>query len=262
MGDAQFIFNQTSSERKRIGRGAAARKNGVKSKKCSLPSDHLTAAQKKKMNGECKKYDLSKPMKWDVFKTLPCDLQSEYIKKLAAMGASRSDVCDMFSVRTETYSEYMNKHHKGERFFDRSKTGNGKNDAFVAWFVEEGNIQTAKAGPEEPTVEQAAEEKPEVSETVIDSMAASPVLQSGSMTFDGQPEAVFAQVMTMMNAGERYQITELSTEKHLVNAVQNSQNYTLKFVHIANCKCTKISVYYRCWGRSSAAFGPWLLSGK
>lgn len=207
MGDAQFIFNQTSSERKRIGRGAAARKNGVKSKKCSLPSDHLTAAQKKKMNGECKKYDLSKPMKWDVFKTLPCDLQSEYIKKLAAMGASRSDVCDMFSVRTETYSEYMNKHHKGERFFDRSKTGNGKNDAFVAWFVEEGNIQTAKTGPEEPTVEQAAEEKHEIAEIGLATKIVSPVLQSGSMTFEGQPEAVFVQVMALMNAGERYQIT-------------------------------------------------------
>ena len=113
----------------------------------------------------------------------------------------------MFSVRTETYSEYMNKHHKGERFFDRSKTGNGKNDDFVAWFVEEGNIQTAKTGPEEPAVEQAAEEKHEIAEISLATKIVSPVLQSGSMTFEGQPEAVFAQVMALMNAGERYQIT-------------------------------------------------------
>lgn len=206
MDEAQRVFNQTSFERKRTGRGASARKNGVKSKKCTLPSDHLTAAEKRKLSGECKMYDLSKPMKWDMFKLMPGDLQTEYIRKLASMGAGRADVCDMFGVRTVTYSEYMNKHHKGEKYFNRSTTGAGKNDDFVTWFVESGDIKTAKTEPKEPA---ANSEKNATEDTVeyLDSRTAPPVLQSGSVTFDGLPEAIWSQISNLLDLGERYQIT-------------------------------------------------------
>ena len=43
-------------QKKRIARGAYHRKNGSKSKRCTLPSDYLTAAEKRKLNGEVMDY--------------------------------------------------------------------------------------------------------------------------------------------------------------------------------------------------------------
>ena len=135
MDDAEFMFKQTSAERKRTGRGAMAKKNGSKSKKCGLPSDHLSEAEKKKLNGSVEVYNLGKPMTWEQFRKMSHDLQSEYIRKLAGMGAGRNDIADMFRVKPFTYSNYMTEHHRGEKFISTSKNRN--NDEFVAWFLGE-----------------------------------------------------------------------------------------------------------------------------
>lgn len=206
MTDAEYTFNQISAERKRIGRGAIARKCGSKSKKCSLPSDLMTASEIKKMSGECKSYDLSKPMKWGEFRKLPHDLQSEYIKKLAAMGANRADVCDMFGVKPDTYSQYMIDHHKGERFFTTKNAKYKNNDEFVAWFCGESGIEVAENKPTEaPTV---AEEQAAVNPVeTVEEKTAMPVLSSGSVTYTGNPKAIFDKIMLMMDGIDSCKIT-------------------------------------------------------
>ena len=57
-------------QKKRIARSAYHRKNGSKSKRCTLPSDYLTAAEKRKLNGEVKTVELDKPRTMEEFNAL------------------------------------------------------------------------------------------------------------------------------------------------------------------------------------------------
>lgn len=89
--------------KKRIARGASARKCGSKSRRCTLPSDYLTDAQKKARNGKLSTYNLSKPMTYEQFKLMPRDLQREYLLKLRNdMHASARVIALMFGCSDET----------------------------------------------------------------------------------------------------------------------------------------------------------------
>ena len=44
-----------------------------------LPSDNMTGAERKKLNGEIKSYSLKKPMRWDEFRKLPPELKKVHI---------------------------------------------------------------------------------------------------------------------------------------------------------------------------------------
>ena len=75
-------FDYDAMQKKRIARGASHMKRGSKSKKCTLPSDYLTAAQKRRLNGPMSTYKLDEPMNWESFKAMPEDLQKKYILNL------------------------------------------------------------------------------------------------------------------------------------------------------------------------------------
>lgn len=72
-------FDYENMQKKRIARGAYARRNGSKSKKCSLPSDTLTPAQLKKLSGPVSEYAIHAPMSWEMFCAMPKDLQQEHL---------------------------------------------------------------------------------------------------------------------------------------------------------------------------------------
>ena len=75
-------FDYDVMQKKRIACGASHMKRGSKSKKCTLPSDYLTAAQKRRLNGPVSTYKLDEPMNWESFKAMPEDLQKKYILNL------------------------------------------------------------------------------------------------------------------------------------------------------------------------------------
>jgi len=217
MDDAQYVFNQTSSERKRIGRGAVARKNGSKSKKCGLPSDYLSAAEKKKLNGECVTYELSRPMSWQDFKGMPHDIQSEYIRKLAGMGAGRNDIADMFRITPDQYSQYMVRTHKGEKFLD-SNSRSRNNDAFVAWFIGDDPKPA-----EEPATEVKVEPTPAPAEPVAEAKKAPAraFLNSGSISYSGNAKDVFESILLLLDENSIYNITVNFSLAALEKAIQN-----------------------------------------
>ena len=68
-------FDSEVRERKRLVSSARHKKNGSKSKRCSLPSDHLTERQWKARCGEIMEYKLSSPVPWAEFKRYPRDIQ-------------------------------------------------------------------------------------------------------------------------------------------------------------------------------------------
>lgn len=101
-------FDFEVKEKKRIARGAYNRKRGSRSRKCTLPSDYLSAAQKKGLNGEMAIYNLSKPMSYATFKIMPEDLQREYIDKLRLnFCASTKRIAGMMGCANETLRQRM-----------------------------------------------------------------------------------------------------------------------------------------------------------
>jgi len=92
-------FDYDVMQKKRTAAAAFHRKGGSKSKKCSLPSDNLTEAQRRKLNGPVTSVKLDQPMKWDEFKDLPNSLKQEYLKSLMdTYQASQEMLAKMFGV--------------------------------------------------------------------------------------------------------------------------------------------------------------------
>ncbi len=102
-------FDFDVKEKKRITAGARARKCGSKSKRCTLPSDYLTAKQKKGLNGKMKTYNLSAPMTYGEFRGIPKDLQKEYLTKLYLDWCiSLVEISKMFGCSPETVRKACN----------------------------------------------------------------------------------------------------------------------------------------------------------
>ena len=92
-------FDYDVLQKKRTAAGARHMKRGSRSKRCSLPSDHLTPAQLKRRNGPVSTYKLDEPMRWDDFKAMPVDLQKKYLTNLVeTYGATNEMLGDMFYV--------------------------------------------------------------------------------------------------------------------------------------------------------------------
>ena len=92
-------FDYDVMQKKRIACGASHMRRGSKSKKCTLPSDYLTAAQKRRLNGPVSTYKLDEPMNWESFKAMPEDLQKKYILNLQETYQANNDMLGkMFGV--------------------------------------------------------------------------------------------------------------------------------------------------------------------
>lgn len=103
-------FDYDAMQKKRIARGASHMKRGSKSKKCTLPSDYLTAAQKRRLNGPVSTYKLDEPMSWESFKAMPEDLQKKYILNLQETYQTNDKmVGKMFGKSDVTVGEYRKK---------------------------------------------------------------------------------------------------------------------------------------------------------
>lgn len=103
-------FDYDTMQKKRIACGASHMKRGSKSKKCTLPSDYLTAAQKRRLNGPVITYKLDEPMSWESFKAMPEDLQKQYILNLQnTCQANDKMISKLFGKSDVTVGEYRKK---------------------------------------------------------------------------------------------------------------------------------------------------------
>lgn len=123
-------FEYDVKQKKEIARSAFAKKNGSKSKYCSLPSDHMTEAQWKKRNGLIMSYDLKKPMNWAQFTTMPRDIQEEYLRGLSERyHVTIRCLSDLFGVSWDTANRYIKINHpwmkfkRGFQMSDQDKAG-------------------------------------------------------------------------------------------------------------------------------------------
>lgn len=115
-------FNYDCMEKKRIASGSRHMKRGSKSKKCTLPSDLLTAAQIKKKNGKVINMDMAKPTSLRNFKTWPTDIQKEYLTRyINEFGCTIGDFAQIFGC---SYSAFRK--HLSDIEFDTSVFAVGK----------------------------------------------------------------------------------------------------------------------------------------
>lgn len=87
-------FDYDVKQKKQLARNAKYKKNGSKSKKCTLPSDFLSRKEKLKMNSEVKTYSMRVPYSWEEFKAMPLDIQREYLIHLRdTFGVKGPTIC-------------------------------------------------------------------------------------------------------------------------------------------------------------------------
>ena len=92
-------FDYENLQKKRVASGARHMKRGSKSKKCTMPSDYLTAAQRKKMNGDVKVMDMNSAVQWADFKQWPRDIQKEYLEhRMREFDCTISGLAEILSV--------------------------------------------------------------------------------------------------------------------------------------------------------------------
>lgn len=83
MTDEKFTFVEDVKEKKIASRSARNRiAHTGKGGKVRFPHDNLTRKELEAMNGELRVYRMNDPMKWEDFKTMPVDLQVQYIKAI------------------------------------------------------------------------------------------------------------------------------------------------------------------------------------
>ena len=101
-------FDFDVMQKKNIARGAYHRKGGSKSKKCSLPSDLLTPAQKRALNGPVTTVKLGQPMSWEAYKSLSDTLKKEYLEDLiASYQVNGAEIGRMLGVSVATMSREL-----------------------------------------------------------------------------------------------------------------------------------------------------------
>lgn len=110
MTSERYAFNATVRERSELRHSASARKCGSHSKKCTMPSDYLTAAQKRKLNGEIFTMKMNEPIKnLDDFRKLPTTMQRNYFQYLIDnFGADATSLANMLGISRGTFRALTN----------------------------------------------------------------------------------------------------------------------------------------------------------
>lgn len=178
MNEVEYVFNSDIKDKKKGLSGARGMKRGSKSKKCTLPSDYLTASQKKKLNGEVKTYKMKEPITWEEFKSMPREHKETYIDYMVATyHVSAVQLAEMMGVVPNTLGKYLREIELNDHLLGRGhKMSKKQLDTWEKFLNEHRtagkNIQKSKR---DESYYQKAEEKlvphktPEVSSSALPS---------------------------------------------------------------------------------------------
>ena len=104
MTDEKYTLIHDIKEKKAAARGAFARKGGSRSKRCSLPSDHLTPAQLKRRNSQVSTVKLNQPITYAELQTMTPSLKFLYLDNLIHhYKARRIDIVTMLGIAQNTW---------------------------------------------------------------------------------------------------------------------------------------------------------------
>ena len=194
MQDAEYIFKTTEKERKRLGRGAFSKKGGVRSKKCTLPSDYLTEAERRAMNGEVNHYNMNHRYSWEEFMKLPVDIQQLYQQTLInAHGARLQDIAAYLGTNLTNLYNWNSRHKIKLKTIGYRKMSSSWS-AFINAEEHEAEEVNTQAEEVKTTDEASCAVKQEDILTV----------NNGEVFMTGLPAAIFEKTMAILDPSKRY----------------------------------------------------------
>lgn len=208
-------FDYDNLQKKRLARNAQYKKNGTKSRKCTLPHENLTKKELNAMNGEIKSYNLNRPMNWDTFKKMPEDLKSEYLRKLRArFSVNSTALSDMLGVAPGTCRGALRA--AGITLSRGDKMGYSEHQAWAAFISEpetpekskdynlfddadsSAEIAKASAPVEEPEKTVDDFRIPGLLETLSRNRKTTPALKSAELTLHGSAEQIANEILRFL----------------------------------------------------------------
>lgn len=123
MTDEKYTFIEDIRQKSSTAKSSHYKKTSG-GKHVKFPSDYLSNKEKKKMNSEVINYNLNKPMDWKEFKSIPHDLQKEYIKKIQErFHVFHKTICsEMLNVNYRTFCTYVKRNNiSSYKALDRKK---------------------------------------------------------------------------------------------------------------------------------------------
>lgn len=146
MTDEKFVFIEDLRDRKSVSRGSLHKKRGSKSKKCTLPSDFLTPAQKRKMNGEVNMYKIGQPISWQEFKSYPQEMRQKWVDTFYdQFGCATGGMSLVFGLKPASISYWFDKN--GVTSPGKSPIDSEKKEKILAWMNGEQAAPVAQAAP-------------------------------------------------------------------------------------------------------------------
>lgn len=194
MTDERFVYNADLRDRKRAAQGARAKKGGSRSKSCTLPSDALSASQKRKLNGSVESISLNSPMSWARLRELTPTLQFLYLDHLVSTYNARcADLVSMLGIARCTFYK-LQKDLPGKLIYKcKAKKPAPEWEAFMA-----AGYQNASTPPSPP---EAPQEPVTVQEPSL--VVPLPVVLSGSVTVRCTASHVLDALLRLIDDPER-----------------------------------------------------------
>ena len=208
MNDVEFILKEDIKEKKQAGRGYYHKKNGSKSKKCSLPSDHLSKKEIEKMNGECKVYNFSKPMSYSNFCAMPVELQIKYLETLRIkFGANQTEISKMMGVAKTTLASHRAKFLDNKPVFRRYKHSRLDIEAWNRFVNGEENKDAVVAEPDEKLVDACGiDNSADATCLSCNNVVSKADIVNGSMNLKGKAEDIFRKMTGILGCENEYEI--------------------------------------------------------
>lgn len=208
MNDIEFILKEDIKKKKQAGSGYRYKKNGSKSKKCSLPSDNLSKKELNKMNGECKVYNLSEKMNYSNFCAMPFDLQVKYLEMLRdKFGANQTDIAKMMNVAPSTLASHRYKFLNNKPVFPSSNRPRLDKDAWNRFINGEKAEDTVAAEPDEKLVDACSvDDSADTTFLPYNKVASKADIVNGSMNLKGKAEDIFRKMMDILGCENEYEI--------------------------------------------------------
>jgi hypothetical protein len=214
MKDTEYLFTQTSRERKQLARNAKYKKNGSKSRRCTLPSDNLTPAQLKRRNGTMFTYNLDQPHTLGELRLWPTDLRHDYMEGLLSKyNPSNEMLGKMLGISTGNVSNVLRpefgivRKRGGRRAAWTDEKAKAWND-FMGYTTEPEPVAEPESTPEPVTPEP---------EPVVQHRAGSPLAYDTiSVTFTGTGADLIGVIQTgplHLTSADTYTFTITATRK-------------------------------------------------
>lgn len=197
-------FEWDALQKKRVAQGAMHKKNGSKSKKCTMPSDYLSKKERDALNGPVTEMNLNQPMDWRSFKKMSDSLKVEYIKYLQeTYDANTMMLAEMFGCTNVTVSSAMKRLGLSTKRKDHVTRGaefEAKMEAWRAFCCGEDNETPAEEKPGTEALE-AEEDVCELADAVL--AAIHPTMPEShpnrmDVTFTGWPDELTMTILRNM----------------------------------------------------------------